>query len=194
MNLLDSRLAEMRSTIELALGDGCKVQILGGNVIVSPLARNLHMLIVTAVRRALDRGCDPDEYIVTERVEFVVDAFNSPQPDIAVIRCTAAEKDLEATASPIADALLVVEVTSPSNSGDDRKWGPKYKAYAKGFVPIYLLIDPQSEDGPSMTLFTEPNGTRFVHETTVPFGEVVWLPEPFEAVVIDSGRFPVPIP
>jgi Uma2 family endonuclease len=143
------------------------------------------------VRRMLDDGCSQKEYIVTEHAEFVVDPFNSPQPDVAVLTTESVERDLDASASPASDALLAVEVTTPSNADDDRKWGEKYKAYAKGLVPIYLLVDPHHEDGPSFALFTEPNGTRYQGEQTLTFGRSIRLPEPFDAVVIDSTRFPV---
>lgn len=191
-DIIDGELAAMRAAIEEALGDRCKVEILGGDVVVSPMPRNLHMLIVTHVRRMLDDGCDRREYVVTERAEFVVDARQSPQPDVAVVTTASIQRDLEATASYARDALLVVEVTSPGNALDDRKWGPKYKAYAKGMVPIYLLIDPHHEDGPSLTLFTKPNGLRYLGEQTLPFDEALRLPEPFDTIVIDTSEFPVP--
>lgn len=189
---IDGELAQMRAAIEDLLGDRCTVEILGGEIIVSPMPSNLHMLIVTAVRQMLDDGCDRMTYLVTERVEFVVDKHNSPQPDVAVLNRRAVERDLEATASAPVEALLVVEVASPSNGGDDRKRGPKYKAYAKGLIPIYLLIDPYDQNGPSFTLFTQPNGARYQGEQTLPFGGRIGLPEPLDAVVIDSAGFPVP--
>jgi Uma2 family endonuclease len=185
-------LADVRSAIDDLVGDRFRVEILGGEVIVSPLARTLHMLIVMDVRRLLDDGCDRDRLAVTERLELFVDKDNRPQPDLAVIPVKAATRDLDATALPASDALLVVEVASPSNGDDDRKWGKKYKAYAKGLVPTYLLIDPHAEGGPEITVFEHPTGTRYNAETTVRFGEKLLLPEPFDTVEIDSSRFPVP--
>jgi Uma2 family endonuclease len=191
-DVVDGELAAMRSAVDAALGDRCKVEILGGEIIVPPMPRNLHMLIVTEVRHMLDDGCDRRDFTVTERAEFVVDRYNSPQPDVAVLARKSVERDLDATASPIAEALLVVEVTSPSNAHHDRKWGPRYKAYAKGLVPVYLLVDPHHADGPSFTLYTEPNGTRYQGGQTLPFGRSIRLPEPFESVVVDSAAFPAP--
>lgn len=181
----------LRSAIENTVGDRYKVEILGGSIIVSPMARNIHALVVLALNRLLTRTL-PDEYAVSERLEFAVDESNSPQPDLAVLPYDAMRADLDATTNSPSEALLVVEVTSPSNAQSDRKWGPKYKAYAKGLVPTYLLIDLYAEDGPSMTLFTEPNGTRYLAEQTVPIGRKLHLPEPFDDVVIDSSRFPPP--
>jgi Uma2 family endonuclease len=184
-------LAALRSAIEDLVGDRAKVEILGGDIIVAPMPRNIHLLTVTLLDRLLTRSL-PDAYVVSERFEFAVDESNSPQPDLAIVPLAAVREDLEALTSRPSEALLVIEVTSPSNAPNDRKWGLKYKAYAKGLVPVYLLIDPYAQDGPSVTLFTDPTGTRYKSENLVPFGKKLSLPEPFDAVVIDTSTFPVP--
>jgi Uma2 family endonuclease len=184
--------ATLRSAIDDLVDGRLKVEIIGGEIIVSPLARTLHDRIVNRLNNLLARTLDEDTYDLSQRVEFVVDEANSPQPDLAVMEVAIRDDTLAATEYAAKDALLVVEVTSPSNGVNDRKWGHKYKAYAKGLVPIYLLIDPHAEAGPSLTLFTQPNGTRYQAEATVPFGASLQLPEPFDAVVVDSSRFPMP--
>lgn len=185
-------LATVRSAIDDLVDGRYKVEILGGEIIVSPLARTLHDRIVNRLHSHLVRTLDEDAYDLTQRVEFVVDEANSPQPDLAIMDAALRDETLDATEYAAKDALLVVEVTSPSNCTDDRKWGRKYKAYAKGRVPIYLLVDPHAPTGPEITVFTQPNGLRYVAAATVKFGEPLNLPEPFAAVAIDSGRFPVP--
>ncbi|MBR7826850.1 Uma2 family endonuclease [Actinospica sp. MGRD01-02] len=102
--------------------------------------------------------------------------------------------ELEATSNSPSEALLVVEVTSPSNAQNDRKWGLKYKSYARGRIPAYLLIELYADDGPAVTLFTEPNGTRYLGEQTVPFGTKLALPEPLDEIVVDTSAFPLPTP
>ncbi len=189
---IDGQLAEMRAAIEEALGDRCKVEILGGEIIVSPVARTLHDIIVNDIQQTFFLALDKNEYHSSQRAEFVVDAWNSAQPDLAVMSTALRLDTLAATEYRAADALFVLEVTSPGNASMDRKWGLKYKAYAKGLVPIYLLVDPNDDNGPSFTLFTQPTGTRYQGEQTLPFGSSIKLPAPFEAVVIDSAEFPVP--
>lgn len=184
--------AELRSAIEDLVGDRAKVEILGGEVIVSPLAIGLHDRIVSRLEHMIYDVIGDEAYDLSQRVEFVVDEANSPQPDVAIMNIAVRDDALTATEYAAKDAMLVAEVTSPSNGNDDRKWGRKYKAYAKGLVPIYLLVDPHAETGPSLTLFTQPNGTRYQAEATVTFGTPLRLPEPFDAVTIDSSRFPVP--
>jgi Uma2 family endonuclease len=185
-------LDEMRTAIDELVDGRFNVEIIGGEIIVSPLARTLHDLIVSRMHAIFVRALDEDTHNVSQRVEFVVDNKNGPQPDLAIMDAALRAETLEAFEYAAKDALLVVEVASPSNGDDDRKWGRKYKAYAKGMVPIYLLIDPHAETGPSLTLFTQPNGKRYQAEATVPFGTPLQLPEPFDAVTIDSSRFPTP--
>ncbi|WP_051451555.1 Uma2 family endonuclease [Actinospica robiniae] len=186
---LDGDLAAKRAAIEDVLGDHSKVEILGGEIIVSPMARNIHLVLVQSVLRQLLPHI-PEDWAVVEKLELSVDASNCPQPDLTVLPLSVPRSDLMATQNPSGQALLVVEVTSPSNGNDDRKWGRKYKAYAKGLVPVYLLIDPYAESGPTVTVFTGPNGKRYTAESAVEFGTPLRLPEPFDAVVIDSARFP----
>lgn len=52
--------------------------------------------------------------------------------------------------------LLVAEVVSPGSGHDDREF--KRDAYARGRVPLYLLIDPQQEEK-SATLFIAARST-----------------------------------
>ena len=185
-------LAAVRSAIDDLVDGRYKVEILGGEIIVSPLARTLHDRIVSRLEHMIYDAIGDETYDLTQRVEYVVDEANSPQPDLAIMDAALRGDTLDATEYAAKDALLVVEVTSPSNAMNDRKWGLKYKAYAKGRVPIYLLVDPHAPTGPQITVFTQPNGTRYITEATVKFGEPLNLPKPFDAVAIDSGRFPTP--
>jgi Uma2 family endonuclease len=187
-----SKLNELRSITEAGVGDRAKVEILGGEIIVSTMPEARHDVIVQRLHNLVLRALGDEVYDFTQRVEFVVDEENGPQPDLAIMDAALRDRTLDATEYAAKDALLVVEVTSPNNAPQDRKWGLKYKAYAKGRVPVYLLIDPHAETGPSLTLFTQPNGTRYQAEATVPFGTPLRLSEPFDAVVVDSSRFPVP--
>lgn len=185
-------LADARSAIDDLVGDRFKVEILDGRIDVSPLARSGHDEIVGELHLALGDQLDRRRYSLSQRIEFVVDESNHPQPDLAVISKELRRRTMDRTNYPASDALLVVEVTSPSNLMDDRRWGLKYKAYAKGMVPLYLLVDAHAPTGPELTLYSHPTGTRYNVQITVKFGEPLRLVEPFERVVIDSSILPVP--
>jgi Uma2 family endonuclease len=180
--------AELRTAIEDVAGDKFKLEILGGLLIVSPLPINLHNLTVMAIRDELILVCKPSGLAVSERTELIVNDDNKLQPDLTVMRRADLKPTLKATEYPADKALLAVEVTSPSNGEDDRRWGKKYKAYAKGMVPIYLLIDAYDERGPMVSLFSQPSGTRYQAETVVPFKTRLPLPEPFP-MVLDLSEF-----
>lgn len=86
-------------------------------------------------------------------------------------------------------ALLVVEITSKDNADEDR--GPKKSAYARGGVPLYLLIDRWAEHGPQVILFSDPAGFHYRTSHTVPFGESITIPAPFD-IELDTSAFPPP--
>lgn len=103
-------------------------------------------------------------------------------PDFLVV-----PKGRAPSAVPSEKAILVVEVTSPSNAKNDRE--TKYQAYAKGGVPQYLLIDPVPEDAQTVTLFTDPSGGEYTRSVQVPYGESITVNRPVP-IVIDTSLFP----
>jgi Uma2 family endonuclease len=82
-----------------------------------------------------------------------------------------------------ADAELVAEIVSPSNSRNDRV--VKLRGYEASGVPIYLLIDPLEE---SATLFFEPSDGTYQQVRRVPFGTSIALPPPYSGK-LDTGAF-----
>ncbi|SEG28048.1 Endonuclease, Uma2 family (restriction endonuclease fold) [Thermomonospora echinospora] len=72
---------------------------------------------------------------------------------------------------------LVVEVTSSRPDGDRRD---KRHCYAKGGIPLYLLIDRERR---MVSLFSEPRSDAgkedYLQVTQVIFGKPLDLPEPF---------------
>lgn len=80
--------------------------------------------------------------------------------------------------------LLAAEVMSPSSRGRDR--GAKLRAYARGRVPLYLLID-QLADPATVTLFSDPEETSYRTCTPATAGQPLRLPEPF-GISLDTRR------
>ncbi|NLU69566.1 Uma2 family endonuclease [Streptomyces sp. HNM0574] len=71
--------------------------------------------------------------------------------------------------------LMVVEVTSGDRDTDLRDRVEKPRAYAEAAIPVYLLIDRDSQE---VKVHSEPDGVRYEQVTTVPFGKTVALPAP----------------
>ncbi|GHF62729.1 Uma2 family endonuclease [Amycolatopsis bartoniae] len=87
---------------------------------------------------------------------------------------------------PAEHVLLAVEITSKSTARHDR--AKKRWAYGHGPIPLYLLIDPLDEDGPSVSLFSEPVQGIYSKSHRVPFGEPIEIGAPFD-LVLDTSRF-----
>jgi hypothetical protein len=82
--------------------------------------------------------------------------------------------------------LLVVEIPEAGQAEICRS--TKRHGYASAGVPLHLLIDRFDEDGPAVTLFSDPVDGHYQHVIRIPFGEKISLPEPF-AVDLDTGGF-----
>ncbi|MEU0464556.1 Uma2 family endonuclease [Amycolatopsis sp. NPDC006131] len=78
----------------------------------------------------------------------------------------------------VPDLCVVPRDAVPDNSdpvpAEKKKW-----AYAHGGIPQYLLIDAYDEDGPAVSLFTEPVQGVSSRTVRVPFGQPVEVGDPF---------------
>ncbi|MFI6338671.1 Uma2 family endonuclease [Streptomyces sp. NPDC050535] len=71
--------------------------------------------------------------------------------------------------------LMVVEVTSHDRDADARDRTEKPDAYAAAGIPVYLLVD---RDTDSVTVHADPEGGAYRSLTTRAFGSVIELPDP----------------
>ncbi|MFF7067427.1 Uma2 family endonuclease [Streptomyces pseudovenezuelae] len=74
---------------------------------------------------------------------------------------------------PCDGVAMVLEVTSTKPKADREA---KRRCYARGGIPLYLLIDRESS---SVTLFSDPEKDDYREHRTRPFGKPLTLPEPF---------------
>lgn len=107
-------------------------------------------------------------------------------PDVCVVPVDALTKESEVTADLV---LLTVEITSKHNARHDRK--TKTWHYAHGPVPLYLLVDRYDDDGPAVTLYSQPWDGHYQHRLSIPFGESIDLPDPI-GLTLDTTDFPLP--
>lgn len=172
--------------------DGARVEVIGGEIVVSPAPLFGHAVIISEVQeqfiaaKLTDPDCNWQSLQNTGlNVAVVADGYI---PDIVVMSKETFER---ASADPNHilrddEAQLVVEVTSRSNCADDRKPGPKrerrtkWNGYASAGIPFYLLID-RDPKVMSSTLYSEPHraGAIYTASQTWPFGETIELPQPF---------------
>jgi Uma2 family endonuclease len=107
------------------------------------------------------------------------------RPDLVVLPDSVLDADISSAWIESDNLLLAVEITSKKTAKIDRK--EKREGYARGGVPLYLLVDRWSRPA-EVTLFSEPSGDDYQQAVRVPFGESITLPEPFN-VEIDTSRF-----
>lgn len=83
---------------------------------------------------------------------------------------------------PCEGVSMVVEVTS---SRPDRDRETKRHCYARGSIPLYLLVDREKS---SVTLFGDPEKADYREAIRVPFGKSLDLPAPF-SFSLETSRF-----
>ncbi|MFJ6634384.1 Uma2 family endonuclease [Streptomyces sp. NPDC091376] len=71
--------------------------------------------------------------------------------------------------------LMIVEVTSFDPDADARDRKEKPPAYAEAAIPVYLLID---RDTNTLTVFSEPENGTYQQHPTYRYGDTVALPDP----------------
>lgn len=160
---------------------GYRVEIIEGNIIVSPARRGWEELNVNTLLRelrpALRGGLVDAEMVGLELPE----TRQRYVPDVVVVPhylLDAGDRLL-----PASSAVLVAEVTAPGRAEINRV--RKLHGYLMAAVPNYLLIDRADN---TVSLFTDPDGTVYRRHLQVPFGEVIDLPAPFDGA-LDTGRF-----
>ncbi|MFC0005863.1 Uma2 family endonuclease [Micromonospora siamensis] len=109
-------------------------ELINGRLIVpSPTA--VHQELCVELLLALRVNCPPD-YLVSIDLSMRVDRRNEPRPDVVVIR----RKHAGRSPVPVEDALLAVEVVSPTSTFRDMY--DKAKVYAHAKVRSYWVVDP----------------------------------------------------
>ncbi|SBT53176.1 Uma2 family endonuclease [Micromonospora auratinigra] len=109
-------------------------ELVNGRLIVpSPTA--VHQELCVELLLALRVNCPP-EYLVSIDLSMRVDRRNEPRPDVVVIR----RKHAGRSPVPVEDALLAVEVVSPTSTFRDMY--DKAKVYAHAKVRSYWVVDP----------------------------------------------------
>ncbi|MDT0528745.1 Uma2 family endonuclease [Micromonospora sp. DSM 115977] len=112
-------------------------ELVNGRLIVpSPTA--VHQDLCVELLLALRVNC-PTEYLVSIDLSMRIDRRNEPRPDVVAIRREHADR----SPVPVEDALLAVEVLSPTSTFRDLY--DKAKVYAHAGVRTYWVVDPLHE-------------------------------------------------
>lgn len=175
----DLTLAELADGFDVP--EGYRVEIIGGQIVVSPTPVGRHQRVVSNLFRAFHTICPEG----LEAFDFVTIALPGTEeryiPDFVVLP-EAVVVDDEWIFS-VSELILAVEITSAGNAGNDRV--RKLRGCAAASMPLYLLIDLQKEQ---VTLFEDPKGGVYHRHTQVDIGGKITLPEPFSAA-LDTAPF-----
>jgi Uma2 family endonuclease len=161
--------------------DGQRYEIFDGSLIMSPLPPLPHVRGVYVLRRRLEAQA-PDHLTVVENVGVLSKGGRSYFiPDLVVT--PAGTLDRPDRAITPEDALLVVEVLSPSNADHDRV--TKRYAYAEAGIPRCWILDGEGKALAMLALETPHR--RYREVAVVGPGRPFRTNEPFP-VEIDPGE------
>jgi hypothetical protein len=153
-----------------ALPDDVHAEVIEGEVIVSAATPGgRHAKIILAVRRAFGRhGIDnlfenTTLLVELDEAEYIPDLAQWPEHLI----------EGDTWEFPAAECSFALEVISGERPGRRQRDYQKASGYARGGVPVFLLIDPVEG---TCTLFTEPRAGDYSQRQIVKFGEPLVIP------------------
>ena len=187
---IDDPQAELEELFwKLDLGRGHRVELLEGQIVVSPLAVTWHQVVATWLIRQFISVCDTNGWTQTPGSDLLLPPTREIiEPDHVIIKdIDACPKDESEV--PLDQILLVSEVISPSSKRADREVKPL--SCAKAGIPLYLLVDRFTQPM-SVTLMSEPGDDGYGKAESVaagPGGGTLRVPEPF-GITIDAATVP----
>jgi Uma2 family endonuclease len=171
----ETELADLEALWQRLDIPGHRVELVGGQIVVSPTASARHSTIVYELTDALINLTRKHGWIIHSNLAVHIAATRERLiPDLMVAPRDAprfADSELRSHG-----VLLVAEVVSPSSQRQDRV--VKTRAYAQGHIPLYMLIDTVAEPV-AVTLFSDPGQDGYGRCEQVQAGQALLLPEPF---------------
>lgn len=156
---------------------GLHVELLNGEVVVSPRPRLPHQQFIGRLFAVLDAWVEKHNLgEVYPEVEMRLDDEWTPAPDLAFVRTQNLNRIGDTQILGPVD--LVVEVLSPSNEIDDRT--TKFTAYAEHGIPWYWIVDLQRRVLEEYELV----GGVYSNPILVPF-DAAFLPRVFPQLTIN---------
>ncbi|MET9774774.1 Uma2 family endonuclease [Streptomyces sp. NPDC006367] len=177
------RLDEWFERLErMPVPEGFRVEIVGGNVHMTP-QRDTHWAIIFRIARAVADRFGEDAKIFSDvRIDFPGHE-NGFCPDIAKLRDGAVQDDTGHWRHQ--DVEFVAEVISQGTAAND--YGPKKLAYAAAEVPLYLIADPYQG---RCHVFSHPKDGDYTTETRVAFGQDLDLTDTVLGLTLPTAGFP----
>ncbi|GGN06950.1 Uma2 family endonuclease [Streptomyces fuscichromogenes] len=160
---------------------GYRAEIIRGSIVLSPWSKGYYQdpmeLICDQLRPHLPQGhrisVGPFLYVFPgDERAYGPDIHAAPRQ---AFRTTSNRLDGEALS-------FVAELTSTSTRNDDLT--DKVRVYGGAGIPVYLVLDMQEERA---TVYWTPSAKGYESHCTMPFGEKLPMPEPFDCTLDTSG-------
>jgi Uma2 family endonuclease len=154
----------------LALGETTqRIELLDGNLIVSPAPSKRHQTISLRLANAIDAAAGPSGLAVFEAVNVRLRPERIKIPDLVV-----ADTDDEGAVVEADEVRLICEIVSPTSAAQDRLI--KMQLYAAAGIPWYLLVE---QDGRTLTLrLFRLDGDHYLEHAVAKSGEPLQITEP----------------
>ncbi|MFE0352387.1 Uma2 family endonuclease [Streptomyces nigra] len=162
--------------------EGYRVEIVGGNVYMTPQRTN-HWEIIFEIAQTLRNRFGKERKVLSDvRIDFPGHA-NGFCPDVVLFKESA--KPEARGHWRYQDVEFVAEVISQGTAAND--YGPKRLAYAEAEVPVYLIADPYQG---RCHVHTDPKDGDYTTCTRVDFGTDVDLTGTVVDLVLKTDDFP----
>ncbi|WP_030238576.1 MULTISPECIES: Uma2 family endonuclease [unclassified Streptomyces] len=172
--------------VELDTPEGFRAELVEGEFVLTSLPDGHHEHCISRIVNQLHQRCDFDVQFSGNKGLKLKNAVGQPQdhviPDGTVVARAPQLFRGAPPWMPSAGVTMVLEVTFTRPEIDR---GAKRRCYARGGIPLYLLVD---RDASATTLFTEPEKGDYLRSHTTAFGGPLTLPEPF-AFDLDTTDF-----
>ncbi|MER5751724.1 Uma2 family endonuclease [Streptomyces sp. NPDC002088] len=159
---------------------GYRVEIIGGNLLVTPSPDVPHARALTKLMRPfIAAGLDDGETEVLQGIGLwlPIDTEDYAIPDLAVVDADIDDHLIENNAYDPVCFRLVLEVTSKNWKNDMKT---KVAAYAEAKIPVYVVVDRKHQ---RLHVLTDPVGDTYENHRPHAPGEIVALPDSIGAKV-----------
>ncbi|MEU9786642.1 Uma2 family endonuclease [Streptomyces phaeochromogenes] len=166
---------------KMPVPEGFKVEIVGGNIFMSPQRRTRWRIIFNILRQLCAQY--PEERLLSDvRVDFPGHLNGFAADVVALVESF--EPDDKGRLR-YQDVEFVAEVISKGTARND--YEPKKAAYAAAEVPVYLIVDPYTG---RWRLHTQPKDGEYQGEVSFGFGDEVDLTGTSVDLVLKTDEFP----
>jgi Uma2 family endonuclease len=158
----------------LSLGETkARIELIDGGLWVSPSPTIPHNIISRLLANNLATAAETAELLTVQAPNLRLAADRILIPDVAV-----GAFGREAVTVPAFEAVLAVEITSPSNAAVDRTL--KKTLYAEAKIDWYLIVEPDFRKYRSLSLHLfRREDQKYVLHAEAAFGETLVSNEPF---------------